>query len=139
VAKRVENSGMDPELARFLSEELGEAVTDAPTVWDTEGPVWIWRGSDNGVPPKAAWYFLSITGETAAAIAAIAAVGAGRSGGFGSVRVDARIGTTSWQTSLFRDRAEARYLLPLKAAVRRAEGLEAGMVVPVRLAMAHRS
>ena len=44
--------------------------------------------------------------------------------GFGSVRVEARIGATTWRTSVFPDKRG--YVLPVKKAVRRAESLEVG-------------
>ncbi|MEQ1688439.1 MAG: DUF1905 domain-containing protein [Sphingopyxis sp.] len=130
----------DPDLARFLADELG---VDAPAAntrsWMTSGPVWIWRGNgtdkeDGGPPPKAAWYFLTIAGEVAQAIRASSAPKAG----FGSVRVTATIGDTSWQTSLFPAKDLGGYLLPLKASVRKAEGLEADMEVDVMIAIAGR-
>jgi hypothetical protein len=49
--------------------------------------------------------------------------------GFGSVRVRATIGGTTWQTSIFPGRE--RYALPLKKAVRTAEDLEEGDEVEV--------
>ena len=42
--------------------------------------------------------------------------------GFGSVRVEATIGATTWRTSIFP--GAERYALPLKKAVRSAEGIE---------------
>jgi hypothetical protein len=52
--------------------------------------------------------------------------------GFGSVRVAAMIGSTSWRTSIF-PAAVGRYDLPIKKAVRRAEGLEPGDNAWVRI------
>jgi hypothetical protein len=52
--------------------------------------------------------------------------------GFGSLRVRATIGATTWTTSVFPDR-EGCYLLPVKKPVRRAEGLEADDDVTVAL------
>jgi hypothetical protein len=49
--------------------------------------------------------------------------------GFGTRRVQATIGTTVWETSLFPDRASGSYFLPIKAAVRRAEELDIDDVV----------
>ncbi|BDZ55126.1 DUF1905 domain-containing protein [Agromyces marinus] len=49
--------------------------------------------------------------------------------GFGSVRVEATIGDTTWRTSIFP--GAERYSLPLKRAVRDAEGLEEGAPVEV--------
>ena len=42
-----------------------------------------------------------------------------------------RTGSTSWTTSLFPK--DGRYLVPVKSAVRKAEGLEIGDTVPIRL------
>lgn len=53
--------------------------------------------------------------------------------GFGSVRVRARIGGSVWATSIFPDSQRASYVLPLKKAVRDAEGLVDGGPVTVRL------
>lgn len=53
--------------------------------------------------------------------------------GFGSVRVRARIGGSEWATSIFPDSKSGSYVLPLKKAVRDAEGLSDGGTVVVRL------
>ncbi len=49
--------------------------------------------------------------------------------GFGSIRVTAQIGNTQWQTSIFPDSKSGSYLLPVKAAVRKAEGVKDGDLV----------
>ena len=49
--------------------------------------------------------------------------------GFGSIKVTATIGKTTWRTSIFPDKHSGCYVLPLKAAVRRAEGIDAGDAV----------
>ncbi|MFN8195660.1 MAG: DUF1905 domain-containing protein [Nocardioidaceae bacterium] len=46
--------------------------------------------------------------------------------GFGSVRVEVTQGDTTWRTSVFPDAASGCFVLPVKKAVRRAEGLEVG-------------
>ena len=46
--------------------------------------------------------------------------------GFGSVRVQVRLGGTEWSTSLFPSRQQRAYVLPVKKVVRRAAGVEAG-------------
>lgn len=53
--------------------------------------------------------------------------------GFGSVRVEVAVGGTAWRTSIFPDKAKGVYVLPVKAAVRRAEQVEAGDDVVVEL------
>ena len=74
--------------------------------------------------------FLSVPPEVSAEIAERAAMRP-RSG-FGSVRVEARIGSTVWRTSVF-PAAHDRYVLPVKRSVRAAEDLEPGDVAAVRL------
>ena len=42
--------------------------------------------------------------------------------GFGSLPVLVKMGKTEWKTSIFPDSRSGTYILPIKAAVRRAEG-----------------
>lgn len=51
--------------------------------------------------------------------------------GFGSVRVEATIGRTTWRTSIFP--GGERYALPLKKSVRTAEGIEPDDDIEVRI------
>lgn len=92
-------------------------------------PLWRWTGG------KAAWFFVTIGGENAEALAATALMrrleGQGR--GFGSIRVRATIGDSRFDTSVFPQKNEG-YILPVKAGVRRAEGLAEGDEVTVTLA-----
>jgi uncharacterized protein DUF1905 len=53
--------------------------------------------------------------------------------GFGSVRVRATLGETSWVTSVFPDSESGRYVLPVKKAVRAAEDVDEGDTLEVRL------
>lgn len=55
--------------------------------------------------------------------------------GFGAVRVHATVGASTWRTSIFPG-GDGRYVLPLKRAVRIAEGLREGEPVAVRLEVA---
>lgn len=51
--------------------------------------------------------------------------------GFGSLRVRARIGASIWDTSIFFD--GTAFVLPLKKAIREAQGIDEGDVVVVDL------
>ncbi len=51
------------------------------------------------------------------------------------MRVEARIGDSTWSTSVFPD-SKHTYVLPLKKSVRHAEGILAGDVVTVVLKLA---
>jgi hypothetical protein len=53
--------------------------------------------------------------------------------GFGSVKVKVTVGGSTWSTSLFPATAEESYILPVKAAVRKAEGLVEGGMVEVTI------
>lgn len=88
--------------------------------------LWCWRS------PKTptTWHFLTIDGQTAAEIRYAAL---GRTGGFGSIRVEARIGATRWTTSIFPQRESGGFLLPVKASVRKSEGIGEGDMVAVEL------
>lgn len=53
--------------------------------------------------------------------------------GFGSLRVEVTVGATTWRTSIFPSQGAGTFVLPIKGAVRRAEGVDAGDVLHVRL------
>jgi Domain of unknown function (DUF1905) len=85
------------------------------------GELWFWRG-------PAPWHFVTVPEEASAAIeAASTAV----TYGWGMIPVAARIGSTGWKTSLWPK--DGRYLVPVKASVRRAEALSLGDPVAVDL------
>ena len=87
-----------------------------PYVFDAE--LWLWDARKDD-----SWTFISLPVEESAEIRDRAG---GMTNGFGSVRVTATIGTTTWQTSIFPDGARDCYALPVKKAVRTAERLTAG-------------
>lgn len=76
-----------------------------------------------------AWRFVALPADVSEAVRLVA----GPPRGFGSVRVQVRIGATTWRTSVFPDAARGTFVLPVKRAVRAAEGLEDGDVVEVAL------
>ena len=95
-------------------------------------PLWRWTAK-NGV----SWFFVTIDGdqgEELAATEAMRRLELGGQRGFRSLKVEARIGATVWQTSCFpRDDDEGGWLLPVKAAVRKAEATTEGDPVAVTL------
>ena len=78
---------------------------------------------------KGAWCFVTVPDEPSEDIRLSGAMPAG----FGSYKVEASVGTTTWQTSVFPDNGSGGFVLPVKKAVRRAESLDVGDVVRVRL------
>lgn len=86
-----------------------------------EGTLFFWRG-------PAPWYFVTIPEEQSLDIKAISKL---VTYGWGVIPVTVRIGKTEWQTSLFPK--DERYLVPIKARVRKAETLAEGDSVNIQL------
>jgi hypothetical protein len=97
----------------------------APVTYSFRAELWLWEARRQD-----SWTFVSLPQEVADEIRAQAPPAAG----FGSVPVLVRIGATTWRTSVFPDVARGTYVLPVKKAVRRAEGLAEGDVAEVHLA-----
>jgi hypothetical protein len=53
--------------------------------------------------------------------------------GFGSVRVRATIGGSTWTTSIFPDTTRNSYSLPIKRSIRKAESLDTGDTTTVKV------
>ena len=94
--------------------------------WEFTVPLWKWEGN-------AAWHFVTLPFEITDEIDEITT---GKQGGFGSVKVNVTIGRTTWSTSVFPDKGRESFILPVKAAVRKAEGLIEGADATVHLELA---
>jgi len=87
-------------------------------------------------PGKGAWYFVTLPQDSAAEISYFSKTfNGGKRTGWGSVRVTVQIGETIWQTSLFPDSKNKSYVLPIKAAIRKAESIIEGKTVKVRVSV----
>lgn len=93
------------------------------------GPLWRWNGGNGG-----SWHFLTIDGAAGEALSGTALMRRMERtiGGFGSLKVQARIGDSAFATSVFPSKSEG-WILPIKASVRRAEDLAEGDTVTVAL------
>ena len=69
------------------------------------------------------WYFITLPVKYADEIKTIAS---SIKKGFGSVKVSATIGSTSWNTSIFPDVKSKSYVLPIKKDVRIANHISVG-------------
>lgn len=87
--------------------------------------VWVYPG-------QAAWHFISVPKKESGRIKSLFG---GLQRGFGSFPVAATIGRTIWLTSIFPDSKTGTYLLPVKAAVRKKEGVVESKAVSVTLAI----
>jgi Domain of unknown function (DUF1905) len=85
------------------------------------GEIWYWRG-------PAPHHFVTVPEAECRELAESASL---VSYGWGMIPVAVRIGGTDWTTSLWPK--DGRYIVPLKAVVRKVEGLELGDTVTIRL------
>lgn len=85
------------------------------------GEVWYWRG-------PAPFFFVTVPEDDSRELKAVSGA---VTYGWGMIPVRARIGETTWKTSLFPK--DGRYVVPLKDAVRRAEAIGEGDVVALAL------
>jgi hypothetical protein len=105
-------------------------MTDAE--YSLTASLWRWSGGANGGD----WFFASIGGQTGEALAATAVMSrleTGRRAGWGAVKVEVTIGETRWRTSAFPSKTQG-WMVPIKAAVRKAEGLIEGEPFTLTLA-----
>jgi hypothetical protein len=86
-----------------------------------EGKIWFWKG-------PAPWFFVTVPAKQSRDLNAISRL---VTYGWGMIPVTARIGKTKWETSLFPK--DDCYIVPIKAVVRKAEKLEKGDTVTVKL------
>ena len=85
------------------------------------GDVWYWRG-------PAPFHFVTVPQEHCEVIKLAAGF---LTYGWGMIPVRARIGQTEWKTSMWPK--DGGYILPLKIAIRRQEGLAEGDTAEVEL------
>ncbi len=86
-----------------------------------DGKIWYWRG-------PAPWYFVTVPPEPCRALKAIVQ---NVTYGWGMIPVTVQVGHSKWTTSLWPK--DGSYIVPIKTTIRRAEALEEGDTVTVRL------
>ncbi|MHA7134115.1 DUF1905 domain-containing protein [Oerskovia turbata] len=93
----------------------------AGTRYEFEAELWRWAARTDS------WVFISLPLDVSDEIADSPLPPAG----FGSVKVEVTLGGSRWSTSIFPDSGRKTFVLPVKAAVRRREGVEIGDVVRI--------
>lgn len=107
-------------------------MSDGRERFGQRAALWRWVGASGGN-----WFFVRFTGEVAEAISALALMRrleTGKRRGWGSLKVEARIGATVWRSSIFPGDGDT-WLLPVKRAVRGTEGLNEADEVEVEIAL----
>ncbi len=89
--------------------------------FEFNGTIFFWRG-------PAPWYFVTMPENESRDLKAVSAE---VTYGWGVIPVHVQIGSTEYKTSLFPK--DGLYLVPIKASVRKAEGLDEGDDVSIRL------
>lgn len=85
------------------------------------GPIWYWRG-------PAPWYFVTVPDDLCAELEDVSSH---VSYGWGMIPVTVTLGSSTWRTSLWPK--DGRYIVPIKAQVRRREQLDQGATTEVQL------
>jgi hypothetical protein len=94
-----------------------------PVIVEFESELWVWEARRDD-----SWTFVSLPVDASDEIRDLTA---GERRGFGSVRVEVRVGASIWRTSIFPDAKSGAYVLPVKKAVRKAQSLAPGDRVAV--------
>ena len=87
------------------------------------GEIWYWRG-------PSPFYFVTVPEEQCRDLREVSVA---LSYGWGCLPCTVTLGGSTWRTSMFPK--DGGYIVPLKAKVRRAEEVDEGMVVDLRLEM----
>ena len=95
-----------------------------PLTYEFRAALWPWEVR------RDLWTLVTLPVDASAEIAEFAD---GPRRGFGAVSVRVRIGTAVWKTSVFPQHAGGPYVLPVKRAVREANGVGVGDDVSVSL------
>ena len=85
------------------------------------GTIWVWKG-------PAPWYFVTVPAKQSDDLRDILGI---VTYGWGMIPARVVIGKTEWKTSLWPK--DGRYIVPIKAKVREAEGLDEGDNVTVHV------
>lgn len=89
--------------------------------FEFSGKIWFWRG-------PSPFFFVTVPEKEAGEIKSISGL---VTYGWGMIPARVRIGKTEWETSLWPK--DGLYIVPIKTSVRKAEDLEEGDKVTVRL------
>lgn len=91
-------------------------------------PLWRWAARKETGDPSS-WVFVTVPPEVGEELR----LRAGEPRGFGSVPVVVEAGSSQWRTSVFPDAERGAFVLPVKKAVRVAEGVGEGDTLTVTL------
>lgn len=91
-----------------------------------DAELWAWEARQDS------WVFAALP---AAASDEILDRAGGATRGFGSLRVRAELGSSTWLTSIFPDAGRRTYVLPVKKAVRKAQRVGVGDIAEISITL----
>lgn len=94
----------------------------SPKKYTMRSEIWLYPGMSG-------WHFVGIPKKESIEIKKVYTVKAG----FGSIPVVVTVGRSKWKTSIFPDKRTETYLLPLKAEVRKKEGIFSGDTITLTI------
>jgi hypothetical protein len=97
-------------------------MEDVPLAFDFTAELWRWDA-------QSGWFFVTVPPDESELVRERPRPPRG----FGSVRVRVTVGRSTWATSVFPIASRGGYVLPMKQAVRRAEGLDEGDPADIHL------
>ena len=105
-------------------------ATEEPIEHAFVADLWIWDARRQDT-----WTFVTVPPEISRALEDVAEARGPRAG-FGSIRVEVRVGPSTWRTSVFPDSGSGCFVLPIKKSVRKANGVRVGDPITVALRVA---
>lgn len=103
------------------NNHMVQPTSSTPNAFTATGRLWKYPSE------KAAWYFVTIRDANTEIIRSWR----GQKRGWGQVKVDAQIGSTTWTTSVFPEKQH--FLLPIKKHVREKAGIEPGDILKIKI------
>lgn len=91
--------------------------TKKGSTYKISGKIWLYPGE------SANWHFFTVPKSESAELKEIYK---GLTKGWGSLPVEVKLGKTIWKTSIFPDSKSGTFILPVKAQVRKKEGIYDG-------------
>jgi len=107
--------------------DIGKSSSAMDIHFHFSAPLWVYSAQSN-------WHFVTLPQHRAEEIKFFRQLSSySKVKGFGSIKVSVVSAHNEWRTSIFPDKASQSYLLPIKAAIRKAENWSAGDMINLEL------
>lgn len=120
-------------MSQIQKNTPSDPIQQPSTVYQFHSKLWVYGAAlqeNNHEPIKGAWYFITLPKDISKEIKTLFSF---TKRGWGSLYVQATIGKTTWDTSIFPDKKLEAYVLPIKADIRKKEALKPDQSVSLTL------